>query len=188
MSVLKKILLSLVVFIMVATGTALSFVPFYNRTPFRIGVGIILAVILYIVLLKSLVWRKEMSRYDDIINLPHHVSPTRKRMSLHDRAAQFAPFAALVGYDDAVAETARLTESRPELDEQEQRVINERLAYIADHIHEQRKFVSNTLSRMNTNQEGQLLRFPARSKKYLLRTEQSLWQMVAKYDYQTSQI
>ena len=78
-----------------------------------------------------------MSRYDDIINLPHHVSPTRQRMSLHDRAAQFAPFAALVGYDDAVAETARLTEARPELDEQEQRAINERLAYIADHIKEQ---------------------------------------------------
>ena len=78
-----------------------------------------------------------MSRYDDIINLPHHISPTRQRMSMHDRAAQFAPFAALVGYDDAVAETARLTETRPELDEQEQRAINERLAYIADHIHEQ---------------------------------------------------
>ena len=66
----------------------------------------------------------------------HHVSPTRQRMSMHDRAAQFAPFVALVGYDDAVAETARLTETRPELDEQEQRAINERLAYIADHIHE----------------------------------------------------
>ena len=78
-----------------------------------------------------------MSRYDDIINLPHHVSTNHPRMSMHDRAAQFAPFAALVGYDDAVAETARLTESRPELDEQEQRAINERLAYIADHIHEQ---------------------------------------------------
>ena len=78
-----------------------------------------------------------MNRYDDIINLPHHISPTRQRMSMHDRAAQFAPFAALVGYDDAVAETARLTETRPELDEQEQRAINERLAYIADHIHEQ---------------------------------------------------
>ena len=56
-------------------------------------------------------------------------------MSMHDRAAQFAPFAALTGYDDAVAETARLTESRPELDEQEQRVINENLAYIVDHIY-----------------------------------------------------
>jgi len=56
---------------------------------------------------------------------------------MHDRAAQFAPFAALVGYYDAVAETARLTVVRPELDEQEQWAINERLAYIADHIHEQ---------------------------------------------------
>ena len=49
------------------------------------------------------------------------------------QAAQFAPFAALVGYDDVVAETTRLTEKRPELDEQEQRVINERLAYINEH-------------------------------------------------------
>ena len=78
-----------------------------------------------------------MSRYDDIINLPHHVSPTRQRISMHDRAAQFALFAALVGYDAAVAETARLTESRPELDKQEQQAINERLAYIADHIPKQ---------------------------------------------------
>ena len=77
-----------------------------------------------------------MSRYDDIINLPHHVSPTRQRMSMHDRAAQFAPFAALVGYDDAVAETARLTESRPDLDEQEQQALNARLCTLADHIQE----------------------------------------------------
>ena len=59
MSVLKKTLLSLVVFIMVVTGTALSFVPFYNRTPFRISIGIILAVVLYIGLLKNLVWRRK---------------------------------------------------------------------------------------------------------------------------------
>lgn len=77
-----------------------------------------------------------MSRYDDIINLPHHVSPTRQRMSMHDRAAQFAPFAALVGYDDAVAETARLTESRPDLDEQEQQALNAKLCTLADHIQE----------------------------------------------------
>ena len=75
-----------------------------------------------------------MNRYDDIINLPHHVSPTRQRMSIHDRAAQFAPFAALVGYDDAMAETARLTESRPALDEQEQKELDIRLRYLADHL------------------------------------------------------
>ena len=78
-----------------------------------------------------------MSRYDDIINLPHHVSTNHPRMSMHDRAAQFAPFAALVGYDDAVAETDRLTESRPELDEQEQRELNARLCALADHIQDQ---------------------------------------------------
>ena len=55
---------------------------------------------------------------------------------MHDRAAQFAPFAVLVGYDDAVAETARLTESRPELDEQEQRELNARLCELADHVQE----------------------------------------------------
>lgn len=78
-----------------------------------------------------------MSRYDDIINLPHHVSSTRKQMSMHDRAAQFAPFAALVGYDDAVAETARLTECRPELDEHEQRELDTHLRYLVEHIKEQ---------------------------------------------------
>ena len=77
-----------------------------------------------------------MSRYDDIINLPHHVSSNHRPMSMHDRAAQFAPFAALVGYDDAVAETARLTEARPELDEQEQRALNAKLCSLADRIYE----------------------------------------------------
>lgn len=76
-----------------------------------------------------------MNRYDDIINLPHHVSSNHRPMSMHDRAAQFAPFAALVGYDDAVAETARLTESRPELDEQEQQTLNAKLCVLADRIH-----------------------------------------------------
>ena len=115
-----------------------------------------------------------MSRYDDIINLPHHVSPTRQRMSMHDRAAQFAPFAALVGYDEAVAETARLTESRPELDEQEQQAINERLAYIVNHIHEQPEISIKYFVPMNAKVAGLLWKFPARSKKYLPQTEQSL--------------
>ena len=49
-------------------------------------------------------------QYDDIIGLPHHQSEKRKHMSLHDRAAQFAPFAALTGYEDAVCEAGRLTD------------------------------------------------------------------------------
>ena len=55
--------------------------------------------------------------YDDIIHLPHPTSPMHPRMSLHDRAAQFAPFAALSGHSAALAETARLTDRRLELDE-----------------------------------------------------------------------
>ena len=53
-------------------------------------------------------------RYDDIIYLPHHVSQERPSMPLHDRAAQFSPFAALTGYEDAVEEAARLTLEKPE--------------------------------------------------------------------------
>lgn len=74
--------------------------------------------------------------YDDIINLPHHVSTTRPHMSVIDRAAQFSPFAAVVGYDAAVKETARLTDRRVELDEYEKDTLNEKLNIVAEHIEE----------------------------------------------------
>ena len=59
-----------------------------------------------------------MSVCDDIIRLPHHVSRNHPQMPLHDRAAQFAPFAALTGYEAEVGETARLTAERRELSSQ----------------------------------------------------------------------
>lgn len=71
-----------------------------------------------------------MSKYDDIINLPHHRSKTHPHMAIIDRAAQFAPFAALTGYGDAIDETARLTDGRPDLDEQQLAELNERLLQI----------------------------------------------------------
>ena len=55
-------------------------------------------------------------KYDEIMGLPHHVSKTRPQMPMADRAAQFAPFAALTGYDAAIKETGRLTAERIELD------------------------------------------------------------------------
>ena len=55
---------------------------------------------------------KDAHRYEDIIDLPHHQSVNRPRMSLHDRAAQFAPFAALTGHEEAIEETVRLAEDR----------------------------------------------------------------------------
>ena len=55
--------------------------------------------------------------YDDMLHLPHHISKTRNPMSMEDRAAQFSPFAALNGYDAAIRETGRLTDSRIDMDE-----------------------------------------------------------------------
>ena len=66
--------------------------------------------------------------YDDIIHLPHHVSQNHPQMPMLDRAAQFAPFAALTGYEATVGETARLTAERRELDAQEAEELNRRLA------------------------------------------------------------
>ena len=75
-----------------------------------------------------------MSEYDDIIHLPHHVSKTHLQISMEDRAAQFSPFAALTGYDAAIAETARLTDQRVELDEYERQTLNEKLQFISEHL------------------------------------------------------
>ena len=65
--------------------------------------------------------------YDDIIDLPHHVSPTRRHMSDSERAAQFAPFAALTGYDAAIEETARLTEDALASNEERTRELDAKL-------------------------------------------------------------
>ena len=70
---------------------------------------------------------KSQNGYESIIGLPHHVSESRPHMSNYDRAAQFAPFAALTGFDGMVEETARRVEARPLLDDNEKRVIDLRL-------------------------------------------------------------
>lgn len=75
-----------------------------------------------------------MGNYDDIINRPHHTSQKRPRMSRIARAAQFAPFAALTGLDDEMDETARLTDKKIELDENEIEKINCKLVYIKDNL------------------------------------------------------
>lgn len=72
--------------------------------------------------------------YDDIIDLPHHVSATHPQMSLANRAAQFTPFKALTGYDDAVEETARLTDGRITLGENAIEDLDMRLSLLADAI------------------------------------------------------
>lgn len=80
-----------------------------------------------------------MGKYDDIIHLPHHVSSTRPHMPMTDRAAQFMPFRALTGYEDAVRETARYTDERIELTEDEKALLDMRLQKLADEISNQPK-------------------------------------------------
>mgnify|MGYP000150911476 FL=1 len=75
--------------------------------------------------------------YEDIINLPHHVSKTRPQMSMLDRAAQFSPFAALTGYDAAIKETGRLTDEKIELDEDTKAALDMKQAYLIEMIDEQ---------------------------------------------------
>ena len=72
--------------------------------------------------------------YDDIVDLPHHVSSTRPQMSMQDRAAQFSPFAALTGYDAAISETARLTDKKIELSEDAQESLDLKMAAIRSQL------------------------------------------------------
>lgn len=71
-----------------------------------------------------------MSKYDDIINLPHHVSKYYPRMSLEARSAQFAPYDALEGYSDGVRETERTTDKKIILDEEKKEILNSKLNII----------------------------------------------------------
>lgn len=73
-----------------------------------------------------------MGAYDDIINLPHHVSEQHPQMPIRDRAAQFSPFAALTGYEGEVKEAARLTDKKIELSEEQRAILDERLCLLED--------------------------------------------------------
>lgn len=73
-------------------------------------------------------------KYNDILNMPRHISKTRPHMSNHDRAAQFMPFAALTGFGAMINEASRLTSEKHELTEEEARLLNERLRIIKSKI------------------------------------------------------
>lgn len=78
---------------------------------------------------------KNSREYDDIINLAHHVSKRHPRMSLEARSAQFAPFAALTGYDDVIKETERLTNERIEIDEEMKNILDAKIHLIQEQIY-----------------------------------------------------
>ena len=97
--------------------------------------------------------RNDPHRYDDLLNLPHHVSVTHPHMSLYDRAAQFAPFKALTGYEDEVEETARLTDARVDLDEDKIEQLDARLRLLEEHLSESPP-VSITFFRPDDRKDG----------------------------------
>ena len=76
----------------------------------------------------------EQNPYADILTLPHHKAINRPQMSMHDRAAQFSPFAALTGFDGVIAETGRRTDQKAELSESQMILLNQKLTLIDDAI------------------------------------------------------
>ena len=86
-------------------------------------------------IIKSVVIKRNMGKYDDIINLPHHESLNHPRMSNYNRAAQFAPFAALVGYEEAIEKSQERMTRRKELSE------------------DKKQEIANTLNRLEQNVE-----------------------------------
>ena len=75
--------------------------------------------------------------YEDIVDLPHHVSKKHPQPTMADRAARFAPFAAITGYEEMVLEEARVTDDRIEMDESSKAALNEKLNMILEFIDEQ---------------------------------------------------
>ena len=75
--------------------------------------------------------------YEDIVNLPPHISKKHPQPSMMDRAARFAPFAAITGYEEMVLEEARVTDERIEMDESSKAALNEKLNIILEFLDEQ---------------------------------------------------
>lgn len=76
-------------------------------------------------------------KYGDMLNMPHHVSATRPQMPMSDRAAQFSPFAALTGYDAAIKETGRLTDTKIELDDEELHRLNLKFQFLVEYLEDE---------------------------------------------------
>jgi len=103
--------------------------------------------------------------YEDIINLPHHTSLKHPRMTREARAAQFAPFAALTGYDDAIRETGRLTDKKIDLSNEEKLRINDKLQIINDNIKSHPKVTITYFEYDKKKEGGQYLTYIGNIKK-----------------------
>lgn len=104
--------------------------------------------------------------YEDIIKLPHYTSEKRPRMSREARAAQFSPFAALTGHDEAIKETARLTDKKIELDETTKTILNEKFSFIIEHINSQPEITVTYFIPDDHKAGGMYVDFTGEVKKY----------------------
>lgn len=93
-------------------------------------------------------------KYDEIINLPHHVSCRHPPMPMSDRAAQFSPFAALNGYDDAITEAKRLTDQKHELSDDEAASLDHKLQFLSDMLKDQPELTVSYFVPDKTKQGG----------------------------------
>ena len=103
------------------------------------------------------------SGYDDIINLPHHVSSCHPQMSMKERAAQFSPFAALTGYGEVIRETGRLTDQMLEFSEEERAELDHKLQIASSFPGGNPEIGSLILSRIRKRTEGRGLPWRGRS-------------------------
>lgn len=104
-------------------------------------------------------------QYDDIINLPHHVSARHPKMPMSERAAQFSPFMALTGYEDVIRETARLTWQKPELSENVREELEGKMWILAEHIAEHPEITVSYFLPDERKEGGSMVRETGRLKK-----------------------
>ena len=97
--------------------------------------------------------KRNMGKYDDIINLDHPVSKNHPQMSIYDRSAQFAPFAALVGYDESINNAGKRRDSKISLSEDKMQEISESLVFISSHIKEN---ITATITYFDKNEQRYL--------------------------------
>lgn len=119
--------------------------------------------------------------YSDIIHLPHHVSKTHPQMSMHDRAAQFSPFAALTGYDSAILETARLTEEKITLNEDMQELLDIKFQQLLEHLSEKPLISITFFALTNANRAVPMSLYPAQSKSSTFSSASSHWRMECRF-------
>ena len=96
-------------------------------------------------------------KYEEIINMPHHVSFNHPHMSNYDRAAQFAPFAALTGYDALIKEMARMTNKKIKISSDKAEEISNKLSYLKEHLNEEITIIITYFKKDKKKEGGEYL-------------------------------